>query len=169
MEAAGRRHGLAVVNPTVILGPLLDNDPGTSNDLLLQALRGRLPAVPRLDFNFVDVRDVAALLVKAMEAPEAGGERYLAAAGQMSLKEVAATLRTAFPAYANKLPRLELPDWAVRVAAAVSPTARAAAAQLGQSKVIDNRRALALLGHPFIAPADSVIATGRSLIERGLV
>jgi dihydroflavonol-4-reductase len=169
MEAAGRRHELAVVNPTVILGPLLDNDPGTSNDVLRQALRGRLPAVPRLDFNFVDVRDVAALQVKAMEAPEAGGERCLAAAGQMSLKEVAATLRAAFPAYANKLPRLELPDWAVRIAAAVSPPARAAVAQLGQSRTVDNRRALALLGHPFITPADSVIATGRSLIERRLV
>lgn len=169
MEAAGRRHELAVVNPTGILGPLLDNDPGTSNELLVQALRGRFPAVPRLDFNFVDVRDVVALLIKAMEAPEAGGERFLAAAGQMSLKQVAATLRQAFPAYANKLPRIELPDWVVRVAAAFSPAARAAAGQLGQSKAVDNRRATALLGHPFIAPADSVIATGRSLIERGLV
>lgn len=169
MEAAGRRHELAVVNPTGILGPLLDNDPGTSNELLVQALRGRFPAVPRLDFNFVDVRDVAALLVKAMEDPEAGGQRFLAAAGPMSLKEVATTLRRAFPAYANKLPRVELPDWVVRLAANFSPAARAAVTQLGQSKLVDNSRAVALLGHPFIPPADSVIATGRSLIERGLV
>jgi dihydroflavonol-4-reductase len=168
-EAAGRRHELAVVNPTGILGPLLDNDPGTSNELLVAALRGRFPAVPRLDFNFVDVRDVAALLVKAMENPEAGGQRCLTAAGPLSLKQVAATLREAFPAYANKLPRIELPDWVVRLAANFSPTARAAVTQLGQSKAVDNRRALALLGQPFIPPADSVIATGRSLIERGLV
>jgi dihydroflavonol-4-reductase len=117
----------------------------------------------------VDVRDVAALLVKAMEEPPAGGQRFLAAAGQMSLMDVATTLRQAFPAYANKLPRLELPDWLVRLAAAVSPTARAAATQLGQSKAVDNSRAVALLGQPFIPPADSVVATGRSLIERGLV
>ena len=169
MEQAGRRHDLAVINPTAIVGPLLDNDPGTSNELLVGALRGQFPAVPRLVFNFVDVRDVAAIHLKAMEDSAAGGQRFLTAAGLLSLKQVAATLRAAFPAYANKLPRLELPDWATRLAAAFVPSARAAVPQLGQPKAADNSRATALLGRPFIAPADSVVATGQSLIDRHLV
>ena len=53
--------------------------------------------------------------------------------------------------------------------ASLSPTARAAVSQLGQSKQVDNSRAVALLGHPFISPPDSVVATASSLIERRLV
>jgi len=34
--------------------------------------------VPRLGFSFVDVRDVADLEIKAMTAPEAGGQRFIA-------------------------------------------------------------------------------------------
>ncbi len=169
MEAAGRRDDLAVINPTAIVGPLLDDDPGTSNQLLVQALSGSVPAVPRASFNFIDVRDVAALLVRAMEDPDAGGKRFLAAAGPLSFKEIADLLRAALPAYADKLPRIELPDWAVRLAAPFVPTARAAANQLGRVRRVDNRAAAALLGRPFIAPGEAVVATGRSLVARKLV
>ena len=37
-----------------------------------------MPAIPRLGFSFVDVRDVADLEIRAMTAPEAGGERFIA-------------------------------------------------------------------------------------------
>ena len=39
--------------------------------------RGRFPAVPRLSFGVVDVRDVADLQLRAMTHPGARGERFL--------------------------------------------------------------------------------------------
>src|SRR5690606_5060636 len=40
MEQAGRREALAVINPSGIFGPLLDEDPGTSAILIQRLLNG---------------------------------------------------------------------------------------------------------------------------------
>ena len=169
MEAAGRRQDLATINPTAILGPLLDDDPGTSNALVLRLLNGTVPAAPRISFGIVDVRDVAELPVKAMLTPGAGGQRYLASSGNLSFIEAARILRPVFPAYAGKIPRFELPDWMVRLYSLVDADVRSNLDSLGVVKQSDARKAEALLGHPFITPADATIATARSLIEQGLV
>ena len=169
MEAAGRRDALAVVNPTAILGPLLDEDPGTSGILMLRLLNGSVPAAPRISFGIVDVRDVAELQVKAMLTPAAGGQRFLATAGPLSFKEAADALRPAFPAYARKLPRFELPDFVVRLVALFDADVRGTLGSLGVVKAIDSRRGEALLGHPFITPQAAAIAMARSLIEQKIV
>ena len=53
-----------------------------SIEIIKQMLDGKLPGAPRLYFGVVDVRDVAGMQVKAMTAPEAKGERFLAIAGE---------------------------------------------------------------------------------------
>ena len=73
MEAAGRRDDLAVINPHVVLGPLLGDDPGVSAALVKRLLDGSLPVAARVYIGIVDVRDVAALHLAAMEI--AGGGR----------------------------------------------------------------------------------------------
>ena len=65
---------VTIVNPGGILGP---DDPnlGESDEHVLSILRGRLPVYPRGRQQFVDVRDVAAVLAAAV-GHEPGG-RYL--------------------------------------------------------------------------------------------
>lgn len=65
---------VTVVNPGGILGPL---DPyiGENNEVLIQALTGRSPAWPRGSIQYVDVRDVAAVLTAAVDHDP--GKRYL--------------------------------------------------------------------------------------------
>jgi nucleoside-diphosphate-sugar epimerase len=169
MEAAGRRDDLVVVNPTAIMGPLLDNDPGTSGALVLRLLNGSVPATPRLNFGIIDVRDVAQVQVKAMETQSAGGKRFIASAGNLSFKGAADALRPALPAYAGKIPRFELPDWVVRIVALFDADIRGNVNSLGKVKVIDARQGEALLGHPFITPAIATVAMGQSLIDQKLV
>lgn len=169
MEGAGRRNDLAVVNPTAILGPLLDNDPGTSGTMVLRLLNGSIPASPRISFGIVDVRDVAEMQVKAMESAEAGGKRFLAAAGSLTFKQAADALRPAFPDYAGKIPRLELPDWVVRLVALFDADIRGNVNSLGKTKPMDARQGEALLGHPLITPANAAIAMAHSLIDQKLV
>jgi nucleoside-diphosphate-sugar epimerase len=169
MEAAGRRDDLAVVNPTGILGPLLDDDPGTSGALVKRLLDGSTPMLPRVGFGIVDVRDVAELQVKAMETQGAGGKRFIATAGRLSFKDAADALRLALPDLAGKIPRHQLPDWLVRLMALFSADIRANIGQLGVVKTIDNRAGEALLGHPFISPEDAAVAMGRSLVAQKLV
>src|SRR5690606_27132253 len=71
MDEAGRRADLATINPGVIFGPLLDDDPGTSVVLLKRMFDGSLPAAARVSFIVVDVRDVAAAHVAAMTSDAA--------------------------------------------------------------------------------------------------
>lgn len=49
-ERHGRKQDLAVVNPSAILGPLLDEDPGTSAALVQRLLNGSVPAAPNFAF-----------------------------------------------------------------------------------------------------------------------
>jgi dihydroflavonol-4-reductase len=78
--AAGARLGVevVVVNPSYVFGTPVDvtQPPVTSNRMIANYLRGRLPAVVDAVTNVVDVRDVAAghLLAAAAGRP---GERYV--------------------------------------------------------------------------------------------
>ena len=145
MEAAGRRDDLAVINPHVVLGPLLGDDPGVSAALVKRLLDGSLPVAARVYIGIVDVRDVAALHLAAMET-RAGGHRFLASAGNLSLMEGAAALQPAFPHYARKMPKIELPDWFIRAFGWIDKDMRANMSALGVKRAIDNGPAEPLLG-----------------------
>ena len=104
-----------------------------------------------------------------MRSPRAGGRRCLASAGNIGLPDLADLLRPRFPSHAGRIPRLVLPDWMVRLYALLDADVRANLAALGAPRPVDASHALALLGHPFTAPAESAAATAQSLIARHLV
>jgi dihydroflavonol-4-reductase len=57
-------------------------------------LDGAMPAVPKIYFALVDVRDVADLHLRAMTSPAAKGERFIAVAGEtLSILDIAKVLR----------------------------------------------------------------------------
>lgn len=169
-EDDGRRLDLATINPVVTLGPLLDADAAVSPLLIQRLLDGGIPFAPGLYVNLVDVRDVAALHLAAMASPLAGGQRLIAAAGALSVLQLAQGLKPSFPAFAARLPRHEAPDWLVRLLAMVSPEVRDAAGGLGlPARRFDTLAAETLLGRPFITPRLAAAATAQSLIDLGLV
>lgn len=168
-ERHGRTRDLAAINPGAILGPLLDEDPGTSVALVLRLLGGGMPAAPNMGFVVTDVRDVAALHVAAMTIPEAGGRRYPMGNGTFTLMELAAMLRTAFPDRAGKLPRFQAPDWLVRIVGLLDSDVRSNLGELGVIKRTEALDARALLGRPFIPVPDTLVATVRSLVAQRLI
>jgi len=169
MDKAGRHDDLAVVNPTAIMGPLLDEDPGTSAALVLRLLKGSIPFSPRIALGIVDVRDVAEVHVKAMTDPGAGGHRYPVSAGTEWLAEVAGALGSRLPAYAGKMPKFQAPDWLVRFIALIDGDVRGSLNELGIFKVADASDAIALLGHDLIPMNDALVATADSLIAQKLI
>lgn len=159
---------LAVVNPVAVLGPVLGPDFSTSIDLVRRMLSGGMPAAPRLAFGVVDVRDVAALHLKAMSDPKAAGERFLAAAGDfMWLLDIARVLRTRLGSDARRAPRRTLPDWVLRVTAVVSPTVRELLPELGKAKNGTHEKAARLLGWAPRSNEDAILATAESLLRLG--
>ncbi len=63
---------LAVINPVGILGPPLGPDLSVNVEVVEQLLDGKLPALPRLNWGVVDVRDVADLHVPPDRGDDAG-------------------------------------------------------------------------------------------------
>src|SRR5882672_8977745 len=77
----------------------------------------------RVYFGVVDVRDVAYLHVRAMTHPFAKSERFIAVSGDsISMVDIARMLRARLGASARRVPRFQLPDWLVRLAAKRDPS-----------------------------------------------
>ncbi|WP_370058660.1 hypothetical protein [Bradyrhizobium yuanmingense] len=103
--------------------------------------------MPRVYFGVVDVRDVAELHLRAMTAPEAKGERFIAISGEtMSILDIARVLRRELGPRARRVPRLQAPDWLVRLAARRIPLLRAVVPMLGKVRHSTSAKAESLLG-----------------------
>lgn len=160
---------MATVNPVVVFGPALVPDLSASLVLLKVLLDGRLPAVPRIAFGVVDVRDVADLHVRAMTAPEAAGQRFLATAGDMWLRDIAALLRQRLGHAARRVPRWELPDLMVRLAGLFSREARASVPMLGASRAATSAQAERMLGWRPRSAEEAILAGAESLARLGVL
>ena len=161
---------LAVVNPTAVFGPALGADFSESIGIIKALLDGAMPAVPRIHFGLVDVRDVADLHLRAMTSPKARGERFLAVAGEtMSVLQVARLLRGKLGSKARRVPRFQAPDWMIRLAARRNPLARATLPLLGKVRRSTSAKAQNLLGWRPRGNEEMIVATAESLIRLGLV
>ncbi len=78
---------LAVINPAGVIGPTLSDDIGTASEFVLQIIDGKVPGCPKLHIGFVDVRDVAAAHILAMQKSEADGERFIISEREFWFKE----------------------------------------------------------------------------------
>jgi dihydroflavonol-4-reductase len=165
VEERGEAGKLAAVNPGAILGPVLGADRSYSLQMVERLLKGA-PGTPRIGFSIVDVRDVADLHIRAMTAPEAGGERFIAVAQFMWMAEVAAVLRDRLggPA-AAKVPKRSVPDFLVRVMGLFDPSLRSVARQLGQKVELSSAKAESTLGWSPRPTDETIVDCARSLID----
>lgn len=169
MRDAGREADLVTINPSNIYGPLLGDDIGTSGLLIRRLLDGSTPALPRLNFLAVDVRDVAALHVAAMQIAPAGGQRFLASSHPLGLRKMARLLRSNFPAASRRVPVLTLPDWIARLYAHFDRDLRDNVLEIGYVRRANASRAEILLGRQLIGSDEAFVAMARSMIENDLV
>jgi dihydroflavonol-4-reductase len=166
----GGKLELAVVNPVLVLGPVLGPDTSPSILFISRLLDGSLPGCPDLSFGVVDVRDVADLHLRAMIAPAARGERFLATAGDfVSVREIAGMLKDGLGAAARKVSTRRLPSWLVRAVGLFDPQVKGILPELGKHKNASNEKACRLLGWTPRSPRDAILATAGSLSELELL
>jgi dihydroflavonol-4-reductase len=168
VREAGAEERLAVVNPGAIVGPTLSKDLSFSLELVERLLKGT-PGVPRIGFSIVDVRDVADLQIRAMTAPAAGGERFVAIAQFRWMAEVAEILRDRLGDEAAKVPTRQVPDLLVKVMGIFDPGIRSITNQLGKKLTYSSEKAQRLLDWSPRAVEDTVVDCARSLIRQGVV
>ena len=161
----GATEKLTTVNPGAIVGPVL----GAGRSYSLQAIErllGGMPGVPRIGFSFVDVRDVADLEIRAMTAPEASGERFVAVEDFMWMSEVAAVLRERLGEDAAKVPTRAVPNLLVRAMALFDPGVRSILGQLGRKTTISGEKARTQLGWSPRPLADTIAECAESLLAQ---
>jgi dihydroflavonol-4-reductase len=162
-RAADAEDRLATVNPGAIIGPALSDDHSYSLQAISRLLGG-MPAIPRIGFTFVDVRDVADLHLRAMTEPAAGGERYIATDQFLWMAEVGTILRERLGAGAKKVPTRIAPDVLIRLMGLFDGAVRSVVGDLGKRSWFSSDKARTDLGWSPRPVADSIEDCGRSLI-----
>ncbi|MEL6373788.1 MAG: aldehyde reductase [Pseudomonadota bacterium] len=160
---------LNTVNPGLVLGPALDDDMSSSVELITMMAKGQMPAVPRVAYPVVDVRDVAAMHLVAMEHPQATGERFICSAGMMPLMQIGRIIARELPDLRWKTPKVTAPDWLVRAGSLIDPSAKAVLADLGRGKRLDNAKSKRVLGFTYRSNDAAVSDCVRSLRALKLV
>jgi dihydroflavonol-4-reductase len=163
VRAVGAEDRLATVNPGAIIGPALNDDHSYSLQSVQRVLAG-MPALPRLGFTFVDVRDVADLHVRAAVDPAGAGQRFIATDEFLWMSDVAAILRERLGDAAKKVPTRVAPDFLIRVMSLFDGSVRSVVHDLGKRSWFSSENARTRLGWTTRPVADSVEDTGRSLV-----
>jgi nucleoside-diphosphate-sugar epimerase len=131
---------------------------------------GAVPGCPQIYFGVVDVRDVVDLHLRAMTAPAAKGERFLAVAGDfLSMRDIAMILKRRMGEAARRVPTRQLPNWLVRLAAWLDPAVQQIVPELGKRKNATNEKARRVLGWSPRPNEEAVVATAESLVRLGLL
>lgn len=161
---------LTVINPVGIFGPSLGPDLSSGFELLRNILNGSMKAVPNLEMNIIDVRDVADLHIRAMTNPQAKGQRFLAlAGGKLSLPEIALLLKNKMPEVAGKVSVRKLRNAVVYLGALFSPRLKNIASMLKAKRdKVSNAKARKLLDwKPITDNEGAVLASVASMIKFG--
>jgi len=170
IENEGNGLELSAVNPVAVMGPVLGPEYSHSIQIIKNFLTGKVPGCPKINSGFVDVRDVADLHLRAMTDPAAGGERFIATAGEsIWMVEVAKILKENLGEAAAKVSTKQLPNTLLRIAALKDPMVKSMIPLLGISMNVTSAKATRMLGWSPRSREEAILATAESLIRLNLL
>lgn len=117
MTSEGRTTEFTTILPSGVFGPVLSMDGLGSVQFIQRLFDGRMPRIPNVGLNIIDVRDLAVAHVDAMTAPGAAGQRLIISGDFMWMKDIAAAIKIKLGSKGDKVPTKELPDWVVNIGA----------------------------------------------------
>jgi nucleoside-diphosphate-sugar epimerase len=166
--ARQRPFKMIALNPVVVLGPIYTRAHARSSPAFVRTfLLRKTPACPPLHFNLVDVRDVAAAHVEAIEREGAEG-RYILRADGRWLVEIARTLATHYPDY--PIPTRKLPGVVALLASPLIKQLRFHYLWHNLNRIdrVANRKSIEELGLSYRPVEQSILDTAQSMIDLGL-
>ncbi len=165
--AQGFKDRLVTVNPGIVLGPDPFYNGGASLSAIRDMMNGDFPAVPKVAYPVVDVRDCASIHVKAMTAPAAVGRRLIAAGQTLSFAEIGEILEAEYPT--AKLPKFEAPSVLLRLMSLFDDRIKSVLADLGHTPTVDAAYVTSITGVVPRPAKESVLASARDLVANGAV
>ena len=135
---AGQSLELVTINPSLVIGPLIDPGGSASIEVVRKFLAREMAGCPKLGFGLVDVRDVAAAHVAAMTAGEAPGKRYIANTEFRWLVQLAEQLNREFGPRGHPVPKRVLRNFIIKLVALFDRTVARIVPELGMQKHYDS-------------------------------
>lgn len=160
---------LVTINAGMVLGPIQHAAAGTSVSIVSRLLNREMPAVPKLGFAPVDVRDLATAHRLAMESPVAAGNRYICAGEAVWLTEMAATLDAEFKPHGYRVPTGTLPYWVMWTLARFDYSLRIGLEFANRPEIVSSAKARDELGWRPMTLRESLVDTADALVAHGLV
>jgi nucleoside-diphosphate-sugar epimerase len=165
-----KQFELAVVCPGMLEGPLLNQTHQEGSvGFLAKVLAGKMSRLPDIHFALADVRDAARAHIAALEKAEAAGNKYLSYTEVMSLKEMAQILADEFKPQGYKIGVKNLPKAAMWAAKLFNSQAKMMYTMVGKKFNYSNEKMKGELGVEPNPAKDTIIDTGYSIIEMGIV
>jgi dihydroflavonol-4-reductase len=156
---------LTTINPALVLGEPMDSRFGTSLSLIERILGGKDPMLPDFGFAIVDVADISAMHIAALERPQSIGQRFIGANGTMTMPQIAKHLAARHPD--RKIATKIAPKFVLRILSLFDPSIRTVLPGLGHAPQFDNTRAREVLGIDFIAPATAIDKAADAVLAKG--
>ena len=161
-----KRFELVVVNPVYVQGPLLSASSGeVSQEFCLRLLNNSMPALPDFSVSVIDVRDVAAAHIAAMENSSANGNRYILSNRIVHLREYSQIIGNEFRPQGYKITSRDLPKVVVWVGKFFSAMMKELYSSLGKNIEYSNERMVSELGIQPRPAEESIIDMCYSLID----
>ncbi len=160
---------LATINPPLILGPIPNKNFRTSVELIRTFMLGQVPGVGRIKMGLVDVRDVAAAIILAMQTPEAAGNRFLCSGGVLWLKEIVEILHKNYAVRGYKIPTFQFPSFSIRLIALFDKKIRLVTNSLDWDYDLSSEKAKRILKWNPRTNEEAILSMAESLIEQGLL
>ena len=162
----GHPFELAVINPALVVGASLSGDIGESNKAVEMVASGRMPVAVPLMFGYVDVRDVAAAHILAMQTPASNGERFALVEKDLWYTDVAKILgENGF----DKAPTIGIPVWLAKILANFNKELKLTLPYLGRKRSIKNTKAKEMLGWNPRPAEDSIIDIANQMKDLGML
>ncbi|WP_406648007.1 aldehyde reductase [Aliisedimentitalea scapharcae] len=158
---------ITMINPTFVMGPPLDNNYGSSIDVIVRLITSKDPMLARFGMPCVDVRDIALMHIRAMERPDSAGQRILGVDRSLWYADMALTLKGAFPD--RRIVTRVAPNLIVRFLSLFDAEIRSILPILGTSPQVSNSKARDLLGIDFRDVRTGIREAGQYLIDNRLV
>ena len=130
---------------------------------------GQVPGVGRIKMGLVDVRDVAAAIILAMQTPEAAGNRFLCSGGVLWLKEIVEILHKNYAVRGYKIPTFQFPSFSIRLIALFDKKIRLVTNSLDWDYDLSSEKAKRILKWNPRTNEEAILSMAESLIEQGLL
>ena len=157
---------LAVINPALVVGASISGDIGESNKAVAMVAGGKMPVAVPLMFGYVDVRDVAAAHILAMQTPASNGERFALVEKDLWYKDVAKILReNGF----NKALTFGVSVWLAKILANFNKELKLTLPYLGRKRSIKNTKAKEILGWNPRPAEESILDIANQMKDLGML